>query len=603
MNLPSVWNEGFEGLCASQLKNKAAEYSRIHQLPDHLKEWKPQELRTRIWKSLGTAIDHTIPLDYRETGEIKLPGYTIKKICYQSRKGFYVTGNLYLPEGKGPFPGVINMHGHWSQGRLAARVQERGHLLALSGYVCLCVDAFGSGERATVHGEFEYHGHTLGGSLLNHGETLMGVQLVDNMRGVDLLCSLPMVDKHRIGATGASGGGNQTMWLAAMDERVKAAVPVVSVGTFESYIMSPNCICEMLPDGLTYTEEAGVLALVAPRALKICNCLEDSNPAFQPKEMLRSFTRAEKIFCGMDVKENFACQIFNRTHGYWPEIEESMLGWFQLHLKGIGHGMPCELPKFKTLPEETLMVFPKGKRPESVPSIEEYCIRKAQQLEGKRSLCRKDLRKNLRAANLIPVRIYEHSEIEEWKRFTVEASDGRLIPVLLRKPAGGHHYVIVSAPGGKSMLETTKLFAAVAKSGKGVLILDPWAAGENDTANDPAQPNASYARSLLWLGMTMQGKWVEDYEIAAHFLKDRIPNAAISAAGYKETALAALCYAALQKEKISVILEKAPASLAFSQDRRNTYTMNILVPDILQTADIPDLCQMAGGEILNIDPV
>src|SRR4029078_8722446 len=126
-------------------------------------------------------------------------------------------------------------------------------------------------------------------ALLNINQTLMGLLITDNIRGVDLLCSLPYVDSQNIGATGSSGGGNQTMWLTAMDERVKAAVPVVSAGTFESYIMGSPCICEVLSDGLTFTEEAGVLSLIAPRALKMCNHTKDDLETFNPREMFRSF--------------------------------------------------------------------------------------------------------------------------------------------------------------------------------------------------------------------------------------------------------------------------------------------------------------------------
>jgi hypothetical protein len=104
------------------------------------------------------------------------------------------------------------------------------------------------------------------------------------------------VDANNIGATGASGGGNQTMWLSAIDERVKACMPVVSVGTFESAVMGSNCICELLIDGLTFTEASGVLALIAPRAIKMCNHQRDSNPTFYPAEMLRSYQNAKPIF-------------------------------------------------------------------------------------------------------------------------------------------------------------------------------------------------------------------------------------------------------------------------------------------------------------------
>ena len=234
MKLPDVWNESLTGYYGQILKTRAAAAFRRHPLPEKAEDWKPEELREKLWKKMGVRADHTLPLNLEITGEIACDGYRIQKVCYQSRPDFYVTGNLYIPEGSGPFPAVINMHGHWPQGRLAARVQQRGHLLAKSGYVCLCVDAFGSGERSTLHGKYEYHGNNLGGSLMQLGETLMGIQVADNMRGVDLLCSLPFIDAAKLGATCASGGGNQTMWLAAMDTRIKAAVTVASVGTFQS---------------------------------------------------------------------------------------------------------------------------------------------------------------------------------------------------------------------------------------------------------------------------------------------------------------------------------------------------------------------------------
>lgn len=181
-------------------------------------------------------------------------------------------------------------------------------------------------------------GNNLGSHLMNIGETLIGIEISDNIRGVDLLCSLPYVDQRKVGATGASGGGNQTMWLAAMDDRVKAAVPVVSVGTFSSYIMGTPCICEVMIDALTFTEEAGILALIAPRALKMCNHKKESNAAFKPSEMLRSYNNAKPVFKMLGVENNINYEVFDLSHGYMAEDREAMLGWFDLHLKGIGTG-------------------------------------------------------------------------------------------------------------------------------------------------------------------------------------------------------------------------------------------------------------------------
>ena len=143
MQIPAVWTEAFSNYIENNLKNEAAKLFRIHQLPDTLESWQKHrvELLENIWKNLGVCYDNSLDLDLRETGEIQMDGYRIKNIYFQSRPGLYVTGNLYIPDGDGPFPGVVGMHGHWNQGRLAERVQSRGHTLAKNGYVSLQVDA------------------------------------------------------------------------------------------------------------------------------------------------------------------------------------------------------------------------------------------------------------------------------------------------------------------------------------------------------------------------------------------------------------------------------------------------------------------------------
>src|SRR5699024_2766790 len=252
--------------------------------------------------------------------------YMIKNILFQTRPGVFATANLYIPDGAGPFPGVLVVMGHSQNGKLYEAYQSVGHTLALNGYVALNIDPWGAGERGTQHGEFEYHGANLGASLMDVGETLMGMMITDNMRGIDFLISLPYVDENRIGVTGASGGGNQTMWVTALDERVKASMPVVSVGTFESQVMRSNCVGEMLVDGLTFTEAWGVLSLISPRALKISNHKKDSNPTFYPEEMLRSYTRVKSIYQLEGYSENLSYMMVDDVHGYKTEDREGMLG-------------------------------------------------------------------------------------------------------------------------------------------------------------------------------------------------------------------------------------------------------------------------------------
>jgi hypothetical protein len=378
--LPNVFTEPHGDLIESKLRQEAVLQFPLFQLPRTKNEWNTYrvKLRDEIIKKTSALVHQNLPLNLKETGSVKMKGYTIKNIAFQTRPGIYATANLYIPDGNGKFPAVIVMMGHSAEGRLYDKYQAVGITLALNGYVSLCIDPWGSGERTTVHGVFEDHGdeNNLGIALMDIGEPLMGMLITDNIRGVDLLCSLPYVDAQRIGATGSSGGGNQTMWLAAMDERIKAAVPVVSAGTFEAYIMGTPCICEVLIDGLSFTEESAVLALIAPRAIKMCNHFKDDLQAFNPREMLRSYNNAKPVFEMLRAGNNIAYQTFDLTHGYWPEDRETMLGWFNLHLKGVGDGTPVKETPFNTLPIEQLMVYAKGKRDPQVVTTEAYCRQK-----------------------------------------------------------------------------------------------------------------------------------------------------------------------------------------------------------------------------------
>ena len=97
----------------------------------------------------------------------------IKNITFQTRPGVYATANLFIPDGPGPFPAVINMLGHWTKGKIdSTGPQAVGHTLAANGYVCLTVDPWGAGERGTKHGIYEYHGANLGASLDEYRRTI-----------------------------------------------------------------------------------------------------------------------------------------------------------------------------------------------------------------------------------------------------------------------------------------------------------------------------------------------------------------------------------------------------------------------------------------------
>src|SRR6266849_6280142 len=217
---PGAYDEFIHAQAAALRKGDAVPASR--------KDWEERRTRLRaaMFAAMETMPEKPSPLEPKILGTLKRKGYRIENLIFQSRPDVWVTANAYVPEGEGKRPAVLVVHGHWPWARRDPVVQARCLGLVHVGLFVLAVDAFGAGERYTRPDRGTYHGALLGATLWPAGLTLLGCQVYDNRRAVDYLLSRPEVDGDHIGITGASGGGNQSMYAGAMDERLKAVVPV-----------------------------------------------------------------------------------------------------------------------------------------------------------------------------------------------------------------------------------------------------------------------------------------------------------------------------------------------------------------------------------------
>ena len=604
----NIWAEPGGPILKEALRQEARVLRQLHQPPGSLDRWLEmrRRLRRRLLKAAGT-FPEPVELNVREHGLLKMDGYRIAKITYQSRRNLRVTANLYLPDGPGPFAGVLNVHGHWVQGKIGAGVADRCHILAREGFVVLCVDAIGAGERGTKPGEFEYHGSQQGVSLLSVGETLLGMQVYDNMRGIDLLQSLACVDKQRIGVTGASGGGNQTMWVAALDPRVKAAVPVVSVGTFESYVTNNNCWCETLPGGLQSCEEWGVLGLIAPNPLLILTALKEGIPAFFLQEMLRSYAQARRVYGLYGAEEKIAYQAVNRPHGYCPEMQRCMLGWFKHWLQGEGSALPRALPKVPELPETTLMCFPGKSRPPQVKSLLAYASLRTRECKqsflAQSRLDRVQKVRELRRMIKLPggpemLRRSEPVCGEEggmrFEKITVEVEPNMLVPCMLlwsgkKTPL---ELTIALHPHGKERCLKEPFVQALLKSGRGLCLVDLRHTGETKWDMADSTEHLPPARTAMWLGRTMIGDWVKDILAVRAALMTRRGAKRVELLAFEEPALAALAAAAIGKHFAGVSVVNLLSSYVVS-DIAPVQRYSIFVPGILQWGDVTLLAGLA----------
>src|SRR5207302_1328523 len=197
------------------------------------------------------------------------------------RPGLYVTADLYLPrpsgeKGERRYPAILYLCGHYSQmkrdgAKAAADCQSHGIWFARHGYVALVVDTLELGEIAALHRGTLQHGRWWWYSA---GYTPAGVECWNAVRAVDYLVSRPEVDPARIGATGISGGGVGTFWVAAADERVKAAAPVSGMGDLTFYVgeggIGRHCDCFSFPNRARW-HWTTIAALICPRPILFVN--------------------------------------------------------------------------------------------------------------------------------------------------------------------------------------------------------------------------------------------------------------------------------------------------------------------------------------------
>ena len=160
-------------------------------------------------------------------------GYTRRKLRYDVVPGFLSTAILYEPADlQGKAPAVLNVTGHvGKEGKAIEYEQKRCINFALQGIVALNLEWLGHGELSLAEDQHFNMGH-----LDLVGVNGVGLFYLEMRRGLDYLSQLPEVDRNRLGMTGISGGGWQTMFLSALDERVKVAVPVAGYDTLAEWI-------------------------------------------------------------------------------------------------------------------------------------------------------------------------------------------------------------------------------------------------------------------------------------------------------------------------------------------------------------------------------
>ncbi len=318
-------------------------------------------------------------------GKVERDGYTVEKVYLESYPGHFVTGSLYRPVGKtGRLPGVLSPHGHSPQGRFtddsvasarkqimvgAERFENGGRMiyqarcvqLVRMGCVVFHYDMLGYADSVQIPFELAHkfakqrpHMDTPEnwGLFSTQAElrqqSVMGIQTYNSIRALDWLCELPDVDPARIGVTGESGGGTQTMILSAIDERPRVSVPAVMVST----AMQGGCTCESCSLLRVNSGNIEFAALTAPRP----QCLLAADD-WTKEIMTKGFPELKQHYTMLGVPDNvMAKALLQFGHNYNFVSREVMYQWFNKHLQ-LGLPEPVIEEDFQPLSVEEMTVW------------------------------------------------------------------------------------------------------------------------------------------------------------------------------------------------------------------------------------------------------
>lgn len=473
-----------------------------------------QDIRQQILVSAGLwPMPEKAPLNARIFGRTEHGDFSVEKVYIQTYPGFYLAGNLYRPLGKGqgPFPGVLNPHGHWAHGRLEdgkdGSIPARCISFARMGMVAFAYDMVGYND--TQFGDFskdpgyKYH-RTFGVNPtdLLWNISLMGLQTWNSVRALDFLCSLPDVDPKRLACTGASGGGTQTFMLGAIDDRLAVLAPTVMV----SHMMQGGCSCENMAGLRVEHSNMEIAAVPAPRPQIFVAATGDWTRAFMTVEG----PAIEGIYKLFNAQDKVRYKVLNFGHNYNQTTREQVYAFFGEHL--LRAPDPAALKEAPYPPAATLdlRVFPDGKPPQGTLTMAELAAQLTAQAKAELAALAPKDRASLKR--------YQDTLMPAW-RHTLQVSvpgrgelvtqslgteavgsvvrtrlllgrqhRGDRLPVVRLESPGSKTTVVLAHPSGKSAyLDATGAPSGLAKTlvdkQCSVLLLDAFMTGElNDAA-------------------------------------------------------------------------------------------------------------------------
>jgi cephalosporin-C deacetylase-like acetyl esterase len=605
-------------------------YSRRKQALDRLTtapaiRARQQWARETFWRLVGGEPQTRSPLAVRVTGGFERSGYKVENIVYETMPGFHATANLYLPKrGAAPYPAVLFQCGHSLNGKASPLYQYCCQALAQLGFAVLAFDPMGQGERtfypATGSNLTRLDSadteHTIPGKqLLLTGLTSTWIQTWDAVRSFEVLASHPSVDPRRIGATGNSGGGTLTMFLAAVESRLacaSAACPntdPVAALRFNSPGASDDAEQNILDSGPVGFDRWDTLYPMAPKPLQILVSAKDAFGTYSSGYIANGrveFAGLQRIYKTLGREANLEWIESPVPHGLSYGVRMAIYRWMRLHLQGVSTPLENE-PPTAAEKDEMLYATPTGNAVRDFRGDTPVAI-------ARRKAAPESLANRVSIPGLLRLGKFagtltrkgeadsRHARIEAVE---IVSEPDVYLPAWIFHPkhTASKSALIVLEPGGRnSQWNEDSLCQQLAARGVTVWAADVRGIGDlrpEFPRHSPGyaaerQTDEAYAWTALMLGRPLLGQRVTDLLAVA-----RTVNGPVKVAARGSMTVAALFAAELELSIQNVFVNGGPRSYRQMLEQEDAGPTSNLLFNVLAHIDLPDLAKgrvQQGGE-------
>ena len=594
--------------------------------PEQIADYQ-KDRREKFLDAIGGLPPRT-PLRPRVTGVVRRDGYNVEKVIFESQPHHHVTALLFLPTGKGhagPFPGVLVPCGHASKAKAYEAYQTMGALLALNGMAALVFDPIDQGERSQMPSALPDLWGTRAHTMLGVGSILLGrntarFEIWDGMRAIDYLQSRPEVDPHRIGCTGNSGGGTQTSYLMALDDRIVAAAPSCYITGFEALLstIGPQDAEQNIFGQLAFgMDHADYLMMRATTPILICAATEDF---FDIQGTWTCFRYAKRLYSRLGMAERISLLENDAPHNYNTLQREGVVRWMARWL--LGNDAPITEPAIELLSDEEARCTPDGQVMHLQAARSTYDLNRDEEkrlaahrkpllstMSRSNWLCRVRQKAGIRPVAELPepeVRdrgIVEHNGLEV-RKVALSPEEGVVLPALVFTPKQGAASGTVlylhedgkdadAGPGGP--------IEGLVNAGRMVVAVDVRGTGETQGERGFGRafgPDTKDVLTAYLLGRSYVAMRAEDILVCARVLQQRWKGPAdVVAVGH--VCVPALHAAALEPDlfgSVRLVRGLLSWSNVIELGRSRDQLVNA-VHGALTVYDLPDLARSLGDRL------